>query len=497
MSQSVTGSHIRPGTHPHASYPSTGSSEVRTTDDNAFALFAHKMTEHGLPHQLVALFGAYYDEIVRQHTGLIPDETICPVGSEDLPCISSLERYAERGMQETEHAVVIKLNGGLGTSMGMTYAKSLITVRDGQSFLEIIVRQTRALTQLCGKDVPLALMNSFSTDADTADALRKLDAEDMIPNCFMQHKFPKVDRTTLLPAEYPESRGHEWNPPGHGDLYSALALSGLLDKLLKAGRRYAFISNSDNLGATLDTRILGYIAEEGIPFLMEAAPRTVSDRKGGHLARMPEGGLILRELAQCPSDDLDKFQDIERYGLFNTNNIWVDLKALRNHIRRHGLLKLPIILNPKTVNPRDQHSAKVFQVESAMGAAISCFPGAQAIVTSRDRFLPVKMCSDLLAVMSDCFVMRKDATLIPNPARLLPPIVIDLDKAYYGSIDKLEERFPNGAPKLAACRSLTVQGDVVFGRDIVITGDVVIRNFSALPVRLPSGMHIDHDITIE
>lgn len=497
MSQSVTRSHMRSDTLPRASCHSAGSGTVQPTDENPFALFARKMAEQGLPRQLIILFGAYYDEIVQKHTGLIPDETIRPVGSEDLPCISSLERYTERGMQETEHAVIIKLNGGLGTSMGMTYAKSLITVRDGQSFLEIIVRQTRALSQLCGKDVPLALMNSFSTDTDTAEALRRLDAEDMISNCFMQHKFPKVDRTTLQPAEYPENPDHEWNPPGHGDLYSALALSGLLDRLLKAGKRYAFISNSDNLGATLDMRLLGYIAEEGIPFLMEAAPRTVSDRKGGHLARTCEGGLILRELAQCPSDDLDKFQDIERYGLFNTNNIWIDLQALREHIRRHGLLKLPIILNPKTVNPRDQHSAKVYQVESAMGAAISCFPGAQAIVTSRDRFLPVKMCSDLLAVMSDCFVMRKDATLIPNPARLLPPVVIDLDKAYYGSIDKLEERFPHGAPKLAACRSLTVQGDVVFGKDIVITGDVVIRNFSALPVRLPSGMHIDHDITIE
>lgn len=497
MSQSVTGTHNRPSPPLHTRYPHREAALVQGKDDNPFALFAEKMNEHGLPRQLIALFAAYYDEIVNNHTGLIPDSEINPVGAEDLPSIAELERYADRGMEEAARAVVIKLNGGLGTSMGMTYAKSLIPVRSGQSFLEIIVRQTLALKEACETDVPLALMNSFSTDADTAEALRNLDAEHVIANCFMQHKFPKVNRATLRPADYPENRGHEWNPPGHGDLYSALALSGLLDRLLDEGRRYAFISNSDNLGATLDMRILGYIAEEGIPFLIEAAPRTASDRKGGHLARKPDGNLILRELAQCPADDLDKFQNIERYGLFNTNNIWIDLKALRNHIRRHGLLKLPIILNPKTVNPRDQHSDKVFQVESAMGAAISSFPGAQAIVTSRERFLPVKTCSDLLAVMSDCFVMRKDATLIPNPARLLPPIVIDLDKAYYGTIDKLELRFPHGAPKLAACKSLTVQGDVVFGKDIVIIGDVTIRNFSAMPVRLPAGMQIDHDITIE
>lgn len=466
-------------------------------DVDPFDFFAEKMMAHGLPHQLIALFSSYYEEIVLNHTGLIPDSALHPIISSDLPSIHNLDAYTSRGNKEIAHAVIIKLNGGLGTSMGMTYAKSLIPVRGNLTFLDIIVQQTRSLKLSHDVEVPLALMNSFSTTEDTAKALRAMHAEEVLPYCFTQHKFPKVDRTTLLPASYPENPSLEWNPPGHGDLYSALALSGLLDKLLQSKRRYAFISNSDNLGATLDTRILGYIAEEGIPFLMEAAPRTASDRKGGHLARQHDGSLILRELAQCPSDDLDKFQDIERYGLFNTNNIWIDLQALKAHIRKNGLLKLPMILNPKNVNPRDQHSDKVYQVESAMGSAISCFPGAKAVLTSRERFLPVKACPDLLAVMSDCFVMNKDASLIPNPARLLAPIAIDLDKVHYGTIDKLEQHFPYGAPSLAACSSLTVQGDVTFGNNIILRGNVAIRNFSALPVRLPSGMQIDHDITIE
>ncbi len=462
-----------------------------------FDLFARKMAAHNLPRQLVALFGSYYDEIVRNHTGLMPEGDIAPIVPGDLPTIDSLAGYAAHGKRMIPHAVVIKLNGGLGTSMGMTYAKSLIPVRDGLTFLDIIVRQTASLKATYGADVPLALMNSFSTEHDTEEALTAMQAEHVLPYCFMQHKFPKVDRSTLLPAEYPENPKLEWNPPGHGDIYSALTFCGLLDKLLQEGHRYAFISNSDNLGATLNPAILGYIAREKIPFLIEAAPRTVSDRKGGHLARTHDGGLVLRELAQCPLDELDKFQDVDRYGLFNTNNIWIDLKALKAHIRKHGLLKLPMILNPKTVNPRDHHSARVFQVESAMGAAISCFPGAKAIVTSRERFMPVKTCSDLLAVMSDCYVMDAHATLMPNPARLLPPVVIDLDKAHYGTIDRLEQHFPHGAPSLAACSSLTVQGDVVFGKSIIIRGTVTIKNLSALPVTLPSGMQIDHDIIIE
>ncbi len=475
----------------------TTATSLPAAGKDPFTLFAEKMAAQGLSHQLITLFHSYYEEILRNHTGMIADADILPVGREDLPCISSLAQYAARGRAEAAHAVVIKLNGGLGTGMGMTYAKSLIPVRNGLTFLEIIVRQTEALQSTLGAQIPLALMNSFSTDEDTRASLQAMQATHVLPYCFTQHKFPKVDRATLLPAAYPENPELEWNPPGHGDLFSALALSGVLDALLRQGRRYAFISNSDNLGATLDPRLLGYIAAEGIPFLMEVAPRTVSDRKGGHLARTPHGGLVLRELAQCPPEDLDKFQDIERYGLFNTNNIWIDLRILREHIRRHGLLRLPMILNPKTVNPRDMHSPKVYQVESAMGSAISCFPGARAVRTSRERFLPVKSCSDLLAVMSDCFVMKRDATLLPNPARLLPPVVIDLDKAHFGTIDGLEARFPNGAPSLAACRSLTVQGDVTFGANITVVGDVVIRNLSPLPVRLPAGMRIDHDILIE
>ncbi len=107
----------------------------------------------------------------------------------------------------------------------------------------------------------------------------------------------------MAPAYWPESPAKEWNPPGHGDLYAAISTSGTLDQLLEGGYEYAFVSNSDNLGAVLDTEILGYFAEERLPFLMEVAHRTRADRKGGHLAQLENGQLILRELAQCPPDE--------------------------------------------------------------------------------------------------------------------------------------------------------------------------------------------------
>ena len=89
----------------------------------------------------------------------------------------------------------------------------------------------------------------------------------------------------------------EWNPPGHGDIYIALETSGILEKLLQADYRYAFISNIDNLGATLDTEILAYIESHSLPFLLEVTKRTEMDRKGGHLARHKNGHLVLREAA--------------------------------------------------------------------------------------------------------------------------------------------------------------------------------------------------------
>ncbi len=131
-----------------------------------------------------------------------------------------------------------------------------------------------------------------------------------LPPSFIQHKQPKVAVHDLAPAEWPQDRELEWCPPGHGDLYVALVTSGTLDKMLDAGYEYAFISNADNLGAVLDFSILGYFIEENLPFLMEVANRTTADRKGGHLARLKNGQLVLRELAQCPEDDIDAFQNM-------------------------------------------------------------------------------------------------------------------------------------------------------------------------------------------
>ena len=236
----------------------------------------------------------------------------------------------------------------------------------------------------------------------------------------------------------------EWAPPGHGDLYPSLLSAGLLDALLDAGYEYAFVANVDNLGAVMDERILAWFAREQIPFLMEVADRTPADRKGGHLARRAEGGLVLREVAQTPDADLDAFQDIERHRFFNTNTLWVDLRALQAVLsERDGVLGLPMIVNRKTVDPGDADSPAVLQLETAMGAAIDVFEGARAIRVGRERFAPVKTTNDLLALRSDAYELRDDGRIVLAQGRSGAPLV-DLDPRCFKLVRDFDARFPAG-----------------------------------------------------
>jgi UTP--glucose-1-phosphate uridylyltransferase len=294
---------------------------------------------------------------------------------------------------------------------------------------------------------------------------------------FLQHKIPKVAASDLSPVDCPYNPELEWCPPGHGDIYSSLLTSGMLEKLLQAGHEYAFVSNSDNLGAALEPCLLGYFVQNGLSFMMEVADRTKADKKGGHLAQLKSGRLVLREIAQTPESDMTAFQDIQRHKYFNTNNIWLHLPSLKDVLDRgKGILGLPMIRNSKTLDPRDRESIPVYQLETAMGAAISVFDRAGAIRVPRTRFMPVKNTNDLLAIRSDRYILNEKFQLIPNPKRKPNPILIDLDPAYYKFIDRFESRFPSGVPSLLDCESLRVNGDVRFGSDITLKGEVTCCN---------------------
>jgi UTP--glucose-1-phosphate uridylyltransferase len=429
-----------------------------------------KMEREGIPEPAINTFRHYYEQLAAGETGMLPESEIEPV--EDVQQLDDLPE----GDPPLDKAVVLKLNGGLGTSMGMTQAKSLIEAKDGKTFLDIIVRQVKEL------GVPLVLMDSFRTHDDALAALG--DFESDLPLDFVQHKEPKILTEDLQPAEWPDDPSLEWCPPGHGDLYTALLTSGMLDKLLERGYRYAFVSNSDNLGAVLEPRILAWMAREEIPFVMEVTRRTEMDRKGGHIARRPGGGYLLRETAQTPKEDLDALQDIGRHRYVNTNNLWVDLQVLGDVMReRDGVLGLPLIVNKKTVDPGDKSTPEVFQLETAMGAAIGVFDGALPVAVPRRRFSPVKTTEDLLALRSDAYVLTDDARVELAPERDGTPPVVDLDDDHYKLLRDFDARFPAGAPSLVACERLAVEGDVTFGREVVVRGTVKLSG----PRRIEDG----------
>jgi UDP-N-acetylglucosamine pyrophosphorylase len=452
----------------------------------AFQPFEERMRREGIEQIVIENFRHYYSALRAGKTGMVPEDAIEPV--DRLPRLEELDGYAEAGRAALAHAAVLKLNGGLGTSMGLERAKSLLVAREGLSFLDVIARQAIAARRRYGQPLPLIFMNSFNTDEDTRAVLARYpELRGAIPETMLQHKVPKVLQDGLGPAVWPAEPELEWCPPGHGEVYITLMTSGLLPALLEGGFRYLFISNADNLGATLDPALLGYFAGRELPFMMEVAGRTEADKKGGHLARLrATGQLTLREVAQCPPDDLDDFQNIERHRYFNTNNIWVNLVRLKEALDAHdNVIALPMIRNSKTLDPRDSSSPKVFQLETAMGAAIEIFAGAEAVHVPRSRFVPVKTCADLLALRSDLYRLDEDGTLARNPDRARGDIVISLDDRHYKLIDDFEARFPEPVPALAGCARLAVEGDVRFEPGSIFRGDVRVVNAAAEQRTLP------------
>ena len=420
-------------------------------------------------------------QVGEQQAGRLPGEVLEPLP--DLPRLEELPEPAPGLARDVlDRLVIVKLDGGLGTSMGLSGPKSLLEVKPGASFLDVIATQVLAMRERHAARLPLVLMNSATTRGPSLHALRRYGSLRVpgVPLDFLQGREPKIRADDLQPVQWPADPELEWCPPGHGDIYIALAASGTLDTLLDAGLCYAFVSNSDNLGALADVRIAAWLAAEQVPFALEAVRGTSADRKGGHLARY-QGRVVLRETAQVPDGDTS-FTDVERWRWYNTNNIWIDLRALKNlQAADPAAPALPLIVNRETVDPRDPASTPVIQLESAMGAAIGSIPGARAIHVPRSRFAPVKTTDDLLVVRSDAYQLTGDGQLTPSYAG--PGPVATLDKDFYKLLSDFERRFPAGVPSLRRCRRFEVEGDVTFGAGVTAVGDVRVTG----PRHVPDG----------
>lgn len=399
---------------------------------------------------------------------VVPYETIAPPPEDETKTKELLDKL-----------VVLKLNGGLGTTMGCTGPKSVIEVRNGLTFLDLIVMQIENLNSKYGCKVPLVLMNSFNTHDDTLKIVEKYTNSNVDIHTFNQSQYPRLVVEDFLPLPCKGQTGKDgWYPPGHGDVFPSLKNSGKLDLFLSQGKEYIFVANSDNLGAIVDLKILSHLVQNKNEYCMEVTPKTLADVKGGTLISY-EGKVQLLEIAQVPDEHVSEFKSIEKFKIFNTNNLWVNLHAIKRLVEADAL-KMEIIPNPKEVD-----GVKVLQLETAAGAAIRFFDNAIGINVPRSRFLPVKATSDLLLVQSDLYTVV-DGFVIRNPVRNNPANpTIELGPEFK-KVSNFLSRFKT-IPSIIELDSLKVTGDVWFGAGVALKGKVTISAKSGAKLEIPDG----------
>ncbi|KAH9675003.1 UTP--glucose-1-phosphate uridylyltransferase 1 [Citrus sinensis] len=396
---------------------------------------------------------------------VVPCDSLAPVPEDPAETKKLLDKL-----------VVLKLNGGLGTTMGCTGPKSVIEVRNGLTFLDLIVIQIENLNAKYGCNVPLLLMNSFNTHDDTSKIIEKYSKSNVEIHTFNQSQYPRLCADDFVPLPCKGKTDKDgWYPPGHGDVFPSLMNSGKLDALISQGKEYVFAANSDNLGAIVDLsilKILNHLIQNKNEYCMEVTPKTLADVKGGTLISY-EGKVKVNE-----------FKSIEKFKIFNTNNLWVNLKAIKRLVEADAL-KMEIIPNPKEVD-----GIKVLQLETAAGAAIRFFDHAIGCNVHRSRFLPVKATSDLLLVQSDLYTLA-DGFVTRNEARKNPANpTIELGPEFK-KVGNFLSRFKS-IPSIIELDSLKVTGDVWFGANITLKGKVTIAAKSGEKLEIPDGAVLEN-----
>ncbi|KAI0032462.1 UTP--glucose-1-phosphate uridylyltransferase family [Vararia minispora EC-137] len=427
------------------------------------------------------LFARYLAEKVKNQA-LDWDRVKSPAADQIVPYDQLI---APKTKDALSKLAVLKVNGGLGTSMGMTGAKSALEVKDDMTFLDLTVRQIEHLNTTHRVDVPLILMTSFNTHDDTLRIIKKYANQQVRITTFNQSRYPRIYTETLLPV--PKTAADDkknWYPPGHGDLYNALLHSGVLDQLLAEGKEYLFVSNSDNLGAVVDEKILQHMIDTQSEFIMEVTDKTKADVKGGTLIDY-DGTVRLLEVAQVPSEHIEDFKSVRKFKIFNTNNIWIHLPALKHVMETDGM-ELEIIVNPKAMDD----GTPVVQLETAAGAAIKHFKNGHGVNVPRSRFLPVKSCSDLLLIKSDIYSLEH-GTLVINPSRMFETTPVIKLGDHFKKIQQFQKRFKK-IPKILELDHLTVTGDVYFGRNVTLRGTVIVVANEGQRIDIPDGCVLEN-----
>ena len=353
---------------------------------------------------------------------------------------SNLQNSNENLSELLSKVAIIKLNGGLGTSMGCSGPKSMIKVKNNLSFLEIILNNSNKINEKNKVNIPLIFMNSKNTDFHTKEVLGR---QSNVYH-FQQNYYPRLDENLKpLKTQFNEKEMEYWYPPGHGDIYNALKSSDVWEKLKEKGIEYLFISNSDNLGASFDEKILQYMSNNSVDFLMEVVQKTQADVKGGALIEY-NNMINLLEVAQVPESKLQEFYNITKFKYFNTNNIWIRVDKVNEK------LNMDVIYNSKKLSD----STPVVQLEMAMGSAIKNFEKSVLLNVPRTRFIPVKKCTDLFLIQSDLYNLDENYVLRYSKPNVNVKIEFSDD---YKHVDKFNKAFKNGIPSLLNLESIKVK----------------------------------------
>ncbi|CZT47431.1 probable UTP-glucose-1-phosphate uridylyltransferase [Rhynchosporium secalis] len=410
------------------------------------------------------------------------------------PAVNQVVDYNELANSESvgflNKLAVLKLNGGLGTSMGCVGPKSVIEVREGMSFLDLSVRQIEYLNRTYNVNVPFVLMNSFNTDEDTQNIIKKYEGHDIDILTFNQSRYPRILKDSLLPAPKTfDSPISDWYPPGHGDVFESLYNSGILDKLIERGVEILFLSNVDNLGAVVDLRILQHMVKTDAEYIMELTDKTKADVKGGTIIDY-EGSVRLLEIAQVPKEHTNEFKSIKKFKYFNTNNIWLNLKAVKRIVENNEL-EMEIIPNNKSIpaDKKGESDVSIVQLETAVGAAIRHFKNAHGVNVPRRRFLPVKTCSDLMLVKSDLYSLKHGQLQI-DPSRFGPAPLIKLGNDFK-KVSDFQKRI-GSIPKIIELDHLTITGAVNLGRGVTLKGTVIIVATEGSTIDIPPGSILEN-----
>merc|ERR1711981_220580 len=313
------------------------------------------------------------------------------------------------------------------------------------------------------------LMNSFNTDADTANIIKKYEGHNIDIMTFNQSKYPRILKDSLLPAgKSADSKISDWYPPGRGDVFESMYNSGILDKLIDRGIDIIFLSNADNLGAVVDLHILQHMVDTKAEYIMELTDKTKADVKGGTIIDY-EGQARLLEIAQVPKEHVNEFKSIKKFKYFNTNNIWMNLRAVKRVVENNELA-MEIIPNGKSIpaDKKGEADISVLQLETAVGAAIRHFKNAHGVNVPRRRFLPVKTCSDLMLVKSN-FKLGSD----------------------FKKVSSFQSRIPS-IPNIVELDHLTITGAVNLGRGVTLKGTVIIVATEGSTIDVPPGSILEN-----